>query len=65
MSARHISAVLADVAWDRWEVASARARASLSGKQFDLFDTAFSEMEEWRGIALACEREALRVEGRA
>jgi len=60
MSAQHISAALADMAWQQYEDASARASRFITGQQFDLLDTSHAEAREWLGIALDCEREAMR-----
>ncbi|KAB8191347.1 hypothetical protein FKV24_008030 [Lysobacter maris] len=60
MTTQHISQVMADLAWDRYEEASARVSRFLSGAQLDLYDPAPAEAREWLGIAVACDREALR-----
>lgn len=60
-----ISDVLAELAWERFEVASARAARFLQGEQQDLFDTSRAEAREWLGIAIACDMESLNQAVRA
>ena len=58
----HVSEAMALAAFDRFEEASARASRILRGEQLGLFDLTCREANEWRGIWLACEREAARLE---
>lgn len=60
MSHQHISATLADIAFDQFEITSQRASRFLSGEQIDMFDTSRLSAREWLSITAACDAEASR-----
>lgn len=57
---RPIAEVCADIAWERYEEASAAAAKFCAGSQRDLWCNSLETALEWHGIAIACDREAAR-----
>lgn len=63
--AQHISAALADAAFDRYEQSSAQAARYIAGQQLDWVTVSEDRAvrDFWRDTWLTCEREAVKHGG--